>query len=311
MYNAGMDGPLSLLLAAPFVVGVLKAPEVPAAKGSARAAPQAVVVEGPSGGVLGQDALFARLAAARVVYVGEKHDEALHHQVQLEVLKELHARKPGLVVGLEMIDRSKQSTLDDWQAGHIDDDAFKTFWRKAWGFDYALYEPILAYAKANAIPLKALNAPISVISKVYRSGLGALIPAERAQLAARVEQTSDPDYLAYIRTAIEESHGHPTPERMANMLEAQAAWNETMGESAAQALADGAETVLVLAGHGHMAFRAGIAESVARRRAAAQAVVIPWPEDGGRAPLADMLRDLRDPAQGRLRLADYFWLLPD
>lgn len=304
-----MDGPLALILAAPFMVGALQAPHAPAVSGAALAAPQAVLVESPSGAVIVEADLFAGLSSARAVYVGEKHDDALHHGVQLGVLKGLHARRPGLVVGLEMVDVSGQASLDDWQAGRMSDADFKAFWKKAWGYDFALYEPILAYAKANAIPLKGLNAPIAVISKVYRGGLASLSPADRALLPARVEQTADAGYLAYITRAINESHGNPPPDKLANMLEAQAAWNETMGAGVARLLSGGAEAVLVIAGAGHVYFGAGIAESAARRGAGEQAVVLPWPDGGGTAPLDDMLRDLRDPLESKLKLARYFWLL--
>ena len=305
-----MGSPLSLFLAAPFAVGPLPAPQAPAITGSRQAAPQAVLVESPSGAVVAEAALFAGLASAHAVYVGEKHDDALHHQVQLAVLKGLHARRPGLVVGLEMVDGSGQASLDDWSAGRMSDTDFEAFWKKAWGYDFALYEPILRYAKGNGIPLKGLNAPISLISKIYKGGLASLSPAERARLPARVEQTSDADYLAYITRTIDESHGHPPPDRLAKMLAAQAAWNETMGDGVARLLAGGAEAVLVVAGAGHVYFGAGIAESAARRGAGEQAVVLPWPDGGGTAPLADMLRELRDPARAKLKLARYFWLLP-
>lgn len=305
-----MESVLPLILAAPFAVGPLKAPAPPLVRGAAQSAPQAVVVEAPSGAVIAQDDLFDRLARSAVVYAGEKHDEALHHLVQLEVLKGLHARRPGLVVGLEMVDRESQPVLDDWQAGRMSDADFAAYWQKAWGFDYALYEPVLSYAKANRIPVRGLNAPISLVVKVYKGGLASLTPSERARLPSRISPISSPDYLDYATRAMTEGHGTVTPERLARMLEAQQTWNETMGESVISALADGAPLVFVVAGSGHMVFRSGIAESVDRRAALPQSVVLPWPDGGGRAPLSDLLRGLRDPAEGRLKLADFFWLLP-
>ncbi|MBI5595227.1 MAG: ChaN family lipoprotein [Elusimicrobia bacterium] len=305
-----MQSAFALFAAAPFAIGTVRAPAVPAARGVPLSAPQAVVVEAPSGGVITEGELFDRLARSAVVYAGEKHDEALHHGVQLELLRGLHARRPGLVLGLEMVDRESQGPLDDWLAGRMNDGDFAAFWKKAWGFDYALYAPLLSYAKANGIPVRGLNAPISLISKVYRGGLAALTPAERSRLPARVAPITDRDYLAYVTRALTEGHGEVSPERLARMLEAQQAWNETMGEGVLSALAGGAPLVLVVAGSGHMVFRSGIAESVNRRAALPQSVVLPWPDGGGRSPLPDLLRGLRDPAEGRLKLADFFWLLP-
>lgn len=288
--------------------GTLLVPMPPA--GVPASAPSAVVVESPSGSALTDADLFDRLARADVVYAGEKHDDALHHGVQFELLKGLHARRPSLALGLEMVDFEQQPALDDWAAGRMSDADFEAFWKKAWGYDFAMYAPLLRYAKANRLPIVGLNAPRPLVSKVYRGGLAALTPAERARLPASVAQTSDADYLAYITEAIRESHGNPPPAAMANMLMAQAVWNETMGQGVADALAAGSEAVLVVAGSGHMVFKGGVPESAARRRPVTQAVVLPWPDAGGRAPLADMLRELRDPARALLKRSDFFWLLP-
>lgn len=290
------------------LTGALLAPTLP--HGAPAGAPTAAVVESPSGAVVTDAELLDRLAASDVVFAGEKHDDALHHGVQFALLKGLHARRPGLALGLEMVDRGQQGVLDDWAAGRMSDADFEAFWKKAWGYDFAMYAPMLRYAKANALRLVGLNAPRALVSKVYRGGLAALTPGERALLPASVAQTTDPDYLAYITETIRESHGNPPPAALARMLEAQAVWNETMGESTVDALAAGAECMLVVAGSGHMVFGGGIPESAGRRRSLTQAVVLPWPDAGGRAPLPDMLRELRDPARALLKRADYFWLLP-
>ena len=41
---------------------------------------------------LGSLLLFERLTGARVIYLAEKHDNARHHELQLEVLRELVER---------------------------------------------------------------------------------------------------------------------------------------------------------------------------------------------------------------------------
>ncbi|TPW19114.1 MAG: protein of unknown function DUF399, partial [Elusimicrobia bacterium] len=171
----------------------LAVPNLPS--GVPAATPTAVVVEAPAGGVVSDRDLFDRLARADIVYVGEKHDDALHHGVQFEVLKGLHARRPRLALGLEMVDRGQQASLDDWAAGRMGDADFEAFWKKAWGYDFAMYAPLLRYAKTNGLRIVSLNAPRAVVSKVYRGGLASLTPAERALLPASVAQTSDPDYL--------------------------------------------------------------------------------------------------------------------
>ncbi|BBI47905.1 hypothetical protein HORIV_03260 [Vreelandella olivaria] len=71
----------------------------------------------------------------------------------------LHALRDDMVIGLEMLPRSAQPALDAWIAGELDDNALleQTQWEEAWGFDAALYMPILAFARMAQIPLIALN----------------------------------------------------------------------------------------------------------------------------------------------------------
>src|SRR4029077_7915745 len=123
-----------------------------------------------------------------------------------------------------------------------------------------------------------------------------------ASLPSSVQESADPRYRAFVKDSLS-GHGLP-PESMARMIEAQAVWNETMGAKTAERAAS--SRVLVIAGHGHMLWRAGIPESAARRGAGPAAVVLPYPLDGESLPIPDQLQRLRDPASGELALADDF-----
>jgi uncharacterized iron-regulated protein len=259
------------------------------------------------GALISPDDLAIKLQHDQAVYVGEQHDQASHHQVQLKVLKAVYARKPDLVVGIEMVSLDLQKNLDDYLAGRTSDADFEKFWKQAWGFPYELYRPILEYCRTNHIPIKGLNAPIGVIRQIARGGLSSLTPDQRRWLPAQVSQTADPKYMAYLEKSLE-GHGPMTPDQRARMLEAMASWNETMGQAAANIAAE--HPLLVLAGAGHMAYGKGIMESFSRRSGAAQSVVLPYPPEGGTQPLDDLLKTLRDPKSGEAELADHFWLLP-
>ena len=66
---------------------------VPRAAASPLAIPAAVVVvTAPSGSTMEWNAFADGLMAARVIAVGEKHDEANHHLVQANVLAAVAAR---------------------------------------------------------------------------------------------------------------------------------------------------------------------------------------------------------------------------
>jgi|GEM_PF-5298441 len=264
------------------------------------------VVASPSAAVVSWDALLASLDAARVIGVGEKHDEASHHQIQALVLDRLAARDPSIVVGFEMVSQDQQGALDDFLSGKTSETDFAAFWKKAWGFDYAIYKPLFDAIRARRLKAYGLNAPIALVIKVAKKGLAGLTPAERAQLPAEIRESGDARYRQFVLDSLS-GHQMP-PDALARMIQAQAVWNETMGAKAAEL--SRAARVVVIAGQGHMMWKAGVPESAARRGAGAAAVVLPYPLDGTAMSVPDQLKRLRDPAVGELPMADDFVLIP-
>ena len=297
-----LDVALAFSLAVPSPA--LRAPSPVHGRGQGEGAP--VIVLAPQGQPIVEEELFARLKRADLVFVGEQHDQRAHHRLQADILKELRRLKPGMQVGIEMLDVTQQKELDAYLSGAMSEQDFAAFWKKAWGFDYSLYQPVLGYARAAGIRVHALNAPIAVIRQVVKGGLGSLSPEQRKLLPAEIHPIADTRYLAYVKQSLE-GHGPVDPAKEARMLEAMAVWNETMGQSLVDALKDG--PVLVVAGMGHMLFDAGILESVRNRSQAKQKVLLPYPMDGSKQPTEDLLKSLKDP-QGDIQLADFFWLNP-
>lgn len=226
-----------------------------------------------TGAVRTWDAALADLATGRLIAVGESHDDAAHHRIQAEVLAALAAKTPNLAVAFEMVGYEDQAVLDNYMSGATPEAEFAVWWKNNWGFDYSLYKPIFDAAKAAKLRAYGLNAPRDVIKAIGKAGLSGLTSAERARIPASIAESSDPRYRKYILDSVS-GHGAP-PAAIPRMLEAMSVWNETMGEKAAQ-LAAGGRTVLVIAGEGHVLYKAGILESAARRGAAPAKVLLPW-----------------------------------
>ncbi|MDP3543724.1 MAG: ChaN family lipoprotein [Elusimicrobiota bacterium] len=228
------------------------------------------------------------LASARIVAVGESHDDAGHHALQAEVLTALAARVP-LAVGLEMVQAEDQAVLDAFMSGATTEADFAVWWKINWGFDFALYKPIFDAARIARVPVRGLNAPREVVKAVGKKGLAGLTPAERGRIPAVILESADARYRKYVLDSVS-GHGAP-PAAIPRMLEAMAVWNETMGENAAKLAAEG-RVVLVIAGQGHVFYKAGILESAARRGAGPAQVLLPWSDvpQAGELPLADWFR---------------------
>ncbi len=256
-----------------------EAPPVPPA-----AAPAPATIVGPAGSPVSWDDMLADLAAARVVYVGERHTSAAHHAAQLEILQALHARHPDLVIGMEMFDRSYQAVLDHWSAGELDETGFlrRTHWYANWRFDYALYRPILDYARAQRLPVAALNLPFNIPPKIRVGGTEYLSEYEKTFLPAHVD-TSNAAHRAYVRQIFQQ---HNFRSDFEDFYLAQCVWEDVMAESVALRL--GSAHLVVLAGNGHIQFKYGIPDrAFARTGLPFRTVVLSSPGESQPPGIAD------------------------
>lgn len=220
--------------------------------------------------------VLARLEAARVVYLGETHDDPASHALQAALVRALYARDPSLGIGLEMVQRPSQPVLDDYVAGRIDEAQLLTRleWPTRWGFDFAFYRPFFELAREHRRPLRALNARSELTRRIGREGLDALTPAERAELPET--DATDAAHHALVMAMLGDHPGLDDAKRE-RFYAAQLVWDETMAEEVARALAapDAPRHFVVLAGTGHVARGLGIPKRAARRGATPFVVVLP------------------------------------
>jgi uncharacterized iron-regulated protein len=201
--------------------------------------------------------LWDRLAASRVICFGEQHDSPAHHYAEQRALEELAkheaaARQP-LAVGFEMFQLPYQAALSGFVSGSLPEAQFltDTQYKERWGFDFALYRPLLDTARQYKLPALALNTPRELTRKIGHSGLDSLEPAERSQLPEL--DLGNADHKAYFEAAMSEHPMPPGGPRLADMYAAQVVWDETMANSSATWLRQAGDTakLIVFAGAGH------------------------------------------------------------
>lgn len=113
-------------------------------------------------------------ADADVVFFGESHNNAISHWLQLELTKDVYAKKGGnITVGAEMYESDNQLLIDEYFNGHITKKSFKKEAR-LWPNYKTDYEPVLEFAKKNGVKMIATNIPRRYANLVYRKGLVAL-----------------------------------------------------------------------------------------------------------------------------------------
>ncbi len=249
------------------------------------------------------DELVTAITPARAVLVGEAHDRLDHHLNQLEIIRRLHRKDPQLAIGMEQFQQPFQAHLDDYIAGRIDvaEMLRRTEYFERWRYDYRLYEPILAYAREHRIPLIALNLPVELTRKVAAGGISALDPAEATQIPDI--DRSDTAYRERLREIFEQ---HPVSHHggsFENFHTAQLLWDEGMADRAAAYLRNHpGNRLVILAGAGHVDFRYGIPNRLARRIEGDVVTIShsPTETDSARADFILSSRSLKLPQRGLL-----------
>jgi uncharacterized iron-regulated protein len=221
------------------------------------------------------ESMLADLTRADVVFVGEQHDDANTHLLELAILEGLMRRRVPLVVAMEMFERDVQTTLDQYLAGTISEEQFLKDARP-WPRYATDYRPIVEFARAHHIPVIATDVPRRIASDVSRAGLAAVdgLGADR-RLAAR-DLPCAPSGEYYDRF-LEAMGGHPSANtpgaadiRAKNdrFFFAQCLKDETMAESIADAVAKGAPdrtTIMHINGAFHSDYAQGTAAAARRR----------------------------------------------
>jgi len=187
------------------------------------------------------EAAIDRAIAARLVLLGEIHDNLDHHRLQERVLAAMlkAGRSPSLA--MEQFDREHQRALDTAREQGLRDpervaDAGR-FDRKGW--NWPLYRALVTRALAADLPLLAANVSREDARALVKTGQPApgLAPAE-------------PGLRALIAQDIVNGHcGHRPPDPvLAGMIEAQRARDAQMAAVLAGVQARGA---VLIAGAGH------------------------------------------------------------
>jgi len=225
--------------------------------------PEGAVISSKTGKAVSLDELIDELSKVRVVFIGEKHTLAAHHEAQLTLIKKMVNQDPDLLVGMEMFDRSYQGILDQWRFGKLERETFlrRTHWYANWKYDFALYSDILDCIKTNRLRLIGLNIPFHIPPKIAVGGIDTLLPEEKKYLPKQID-TSNASHRAYVQQVFSE-HRVRGRRDFEHFYQAQCVWEETMAETIAENL--GGHRMIVLTGNGHIIHKFGIPDRVYRR----------------------------------------------
>ncbi len=245
--------------------------------------------------------VMAAVAWADVIFVGEQHDDALGHVLELAVVQDTLKRWPHSALSMEMLERDEQHLVDDFLDDVIDQPTFaKLTGSESWAGKDSWkdwYQPMIDVAKQRHSDVVAANAPRRYVRLARTDGYNRLrkLPANRRRffdlpLGAASDSyrkrfaeamtgtppttaTTKPDAAAATSPATQPAkpagHGDGTPptcEQLDAGLRSQRLWDATMAGSIANARADGAKKVVHIVGQFHCEFEGGTVQELRRRR---------------------------------------------
>ncbi|MBK0381699.1 ChaN family lipoprotein [Pedobacter sp. SD-b] len=141
--------------------------------------------------------MIKTLAKQNIVLFGEVHNNPISHWLEISLTQDL-SKSDSLILGAEMIEADNQKPLDNYLAGHIDDQTFQQETRlwPNYGTDYS---PLVEFAKEKNIKFVATNAPRRYASLVFKNGFAALdtLTLEEKSWIAPLPIKFDPNLPAY------------------------------------------------------------------------------------------------------------------
>ena len=238
------------------------------------------------------DALVADLKDVRIVFVGEKHTDPAHHEIQLRVIQKLYEENQDIAVGMEMFDYTYQDVLDQWSDGKLDQKEFleKSHWYANWRYDFTLYKDILDFIREKKIKLVGLNIPSYIPPRIRVGGIKNLSINDKKHLPDKID-TSNSAHRNYVKE-IFSLHHHKMRKNFEYFYEAQCVWEDIMAQSIARSIKN--DKMVIITGNGHIIHKFGIPDRVFSRIKEPFRTIYP----------------ARTGSEVKLSYADYIWVTP-
>jgi len=242
------------------------------------AAALAALFLAPAGaGEVAPEALDA-LPAARVVILGEVHDNPAHHRLQARALR---AMAPA-AVAFEMLDAGQAETVNDsGRTGAALAEAIG--WGASGWPDWALYAPV--FEARGAARVYGLAVPRPALRTAMQEGAAAAFEGDPARfgldrpLPAAEQAAREADQMA--------AHCDALPEAMAaGMVAAQRLRDAAFAQTVLRALDETGGPVAVITGNGHARRDRGMPSMLAAAAPGLSVLSVGLLEDNGAPPVA-------------------------
>ena len=226
------------------------------------------------------DDLLRAIEKTDVVFLGEQHDDATAHRLEMQIFKavfEKYGKQRRVALSMEMFERDVQIVLDEYLKGYISETHFLASSRP-WGNYKTDYRPLVEFARENKLDVVAANAPrryVNMVSRLGRDSLDQLsIEAKKWLAPLPYGEASD----AYAKKFVDLMGGMSdsnTPASHNPMLASQSLWDATMAFSIAEYLKQYKNALVVhLNGSFHTENRLGTVEHLLKYKPKTRVLVV-------------------------------------
>ena len=224
------------------------------------------------------DQIIVAIGENEAIFLGEQHDDAVGHAVQMEIFKRAVAKYMAdrkIALSLEMFERDVQIVLSEYLNGLITEPQFMSSSRP-WDNYKTDYRPLVELAKEKKLPVIAANAPRRYVNIVSRGGRNALngLTKDAKKWIAPLPYGEPSD--AYAKKFKELMGTSPEAQMgIDKILASQSLWDATMANSVAKYLKDNKKPLVIhLNGAFHTEGRLGTVGHLLKYRAKTKVLVV-------------------------------------
>ena len=165
--------------------------------------------------------LVQGITPTSVVVIGEKHDNALHREIQLSVLREFLRQEHPVDIAWEVFNHSDQTHLDHYLKNKTlsSNTLAETLqWDKRGWAPWRQFSPFLETARIHHLSALGANLQRDLIRKVARHGFSALPSPLLERLKLNTRSFLNGDQVSELTRDIQESHCGMLDEAMARSM---------------------------------------------------------------------------------------------
>lgn len=208
---------------------------------------------GDNGLPISLETMVSEINPGGTVFLGELHGFDAVAEGQLQILQELRRQGHNTDVALEFFTYTKQSEVDQFVRGLLDESAFleQIGWSKGMDFRYYRQQALFPMSKLNEKTF-AINAPQSVTKAVAKRGIENLTEEEKMLMPPNFE-IGRAQYFERFKATM---GGHVDEKELQRYFQAQSVWDETMAWQITNKHSE--NTLAVIVGEFHVQYGGGL-----------------------------------------------------